>query len=690
MKKSSPKLLPYLAVMVALSIAAVTIIYGRSTGISGRTLKTTNAGCGNCHGASPSSNVQVAISGPNTLNVGQAGRYKVTVTHVAGNNGGVDIAVDSGTLTPVSSTLILKDNELVHNTPVTVPSTYEFDYTPSAPGAINLYATAKGTGEAWNAAPNKQITVAASNNPPVLSAITDQTVDEGKSLKVSVSASDADGDKINLVISNLPAFGQFTDNGNGTGTISLAPGFADAGVYAGIKVTATDARGLSDSKTFVLTVNDVPPAVNNPPALAGISNQTMAEGTKLNVPLSANDPDGDKITLTATNLPAFGVFVDNGDGTGTINFAPGFSDAGTFAGIQVRATDAGGLSNSKTFTLVVTDVTPSTNLTVNIDIKPAACPNQLSLKKKGALQLAILGTQNLDVNNIDPATVKLEGVPILSSKVEDVAAPVINSMESCACTTAGPDGNADLTLEFDAQAVVAALGNVMKGDQLTLTLTGNLNDGTSIIGQDCISIPGRPKLNKVPDQAMKKGKIQTVSVSAQLSVGETIKLTVSNLPSFGRFVDNGDGTGLITFAPKSSETGVSPNITVLAVSGGSPQLSDVAVFSVAVDGGTTTAVAEEATTTPNGYVLDQNYPNPFNPETQIRFHLPVTSHVVVKVFNTQGQEIRQLVDLQYETGSHTLTWDGRDNTGRPVASGVYFYQLRAGDFALVRKMNLLR
>jgi hypothetical protein len=545
------------------------------------------------------------------LNVGQAGRYQVTVNHVSGNNGGVDIAVDSGTLAPVSPTLSLMNNELVHNTPVAVPSTYAFDYTPSAPGTVNIYATAKGTDEAWNSAPNKQITVVASNTPPVLSAITNQTVAEGKSLQIPVSASDADGDKINLAITNLPSFGQFTDNGNGTGTISLAPGSADAGVYAGITVTATDAGGLSDSQTFVLTVTDVPPAVNNPPVLAAISDQTMAEGARLNVPLSASDPDGDQITLTATNLPAFGVFLNNGDGTGSVNFTPGFADAGTFTGIQVRATDAGGLSDSKTFTLIVTDVTPSTDLTVNIDIKPGACPNRLSVKAGGILQLAVLGTQNLDVNNIDLTTVKLEGVPNLSSLVEDVAAPVANRVEICDCTEAGPDGNADLTLKFDTQAVVIALGNVMKGDQLTLTLTGSLKNGTSIIGQDCISIAGRPKLNKVPDQAVTQGKIQTVPISAQSPVGEAIKLSVSNLPSFGRFVDNGDGTGLITFAPKPTDAGAFLDITVLALSGTRPQLSDVVVFSATIN--RATSVDEDAATTPEGYVLDQNYPNPLNP-----------------------------------------------------------------------------
>jgi hypothetical protein len=93
---------------------------------------------------------------------------------------------------------------------------------------------------------------------------------------------------------------------------------------------------------------------------------------------------------------------------------------------------------------------------------------------------------------------------------------------------------------------------------------------------------------------------------------------------------------------------------------------------------------------PTVYVLDQNYPNPFNPETEIRFQLPEASHVVVKIFNTVGEEIRTLVDEQYASGYHRVHWDGKDRHGNAVASGVYLYQLRAGSVSQVRKMSLLR
>jgi hypothetical protein len=93
---------------------------------------------------------------------------------------------------------------------------------------------------------------------------------------------------------------------------------------------------------------------------------------------------------------------------------------------------------------------------------------------------------------------------------------------------------------------------------------------------------------------------------------------------------------------------------------------------------------------PAQFTLEQNYPNPFNPETEIRFTLPEAGQVTVKVFNITGQEVRTLVNGQYEAGMHTVNWNGRDNNGHAVASGVYLYQLQAGSFKQVRKMSLLR
>jgi len=94
---------------------------------------------------------------------------------------------------------------------------------------------------------------------------------------------------------------------------------------------------------------------------------------------------------------------------------------------------------------------------------------------------------------------------------------------------------------------------------------------------------------------------------------------------------------------------------------------------------------------PRDFSLGQNYPNPFNATTVIEFTLPRTSAVNLQVFNILGQKVVTLVDETLEAGYKQVAWDGKDQKGNPVASGVYFYRLRAGDsFSDMKKMQLVR
>ena len=109
-----------------------------------------------------------------------------------------------------------------------------------------------------------------------------------------------------------------------------------------------------------------------------------------------------------------------------------------------------------------------------------------------------------------------------------------------------------------------------------------------------------------------------------------------------------------------------------------------------------TAVEESGeNTVPATFGLDQNYPNPFNPTTQIRYQLPVASEVTVQILNLRGQVVRTLVQGREAAGVHVLTWDGRDEAGNNLASGVYLYRLQAKgtdgrSFTQIRKMSLIR
>lgn len=94
---------------------------------------------------------------------------------------------------------------------------------------------------------------------------------------------------------------------------------------------------------------------------------------------------------------------------------------------------------------------------------------------------------------------------------------------------------------------------------------------------------------------------------------------------------------------------------------------------------------------PTEFALGQNYPNPFNPVTDIAYSVPVASHVKLDVLNVLGQKVVTLKDEFSEAGSFVVTWDGKDKTGRSVASGVYFYRMSAGgNFEEVKKMMMLK
>lgn len=93
---------------------------------------------------------------------------------------------------------------------------------------------------------------------------------------------------------------------------------------------------------------------------------------------------------------------------------------------------------------------------------------------------------------------------------------------------------------------------------------------------------------------------------------------------------------------------------------------------------------------PESFTLQQNYPNPFNPQTTISYELPEPSRVSVVIYNMTGQVIRTLIDQEMGAGFHSTVWNGKDNLGKEVASGAYFYQMKTGSFTEVKKLTLLR
>jgi len=103
-----------------------------------------------------------------------------------------------------------------------------------------------------------------------------------------------------------------------------------------------------------------------------------------------------------------------------------------------------------------------------------------------------------------------------------------------------------------------------------------------------------------------------------------------------------------------------------------------------------TGALEQVSVDRRHFELAQNYPNPFNPATRISYSLPEDAQVALKIFNMQGSCVKVLKESYESAGSHSLDWNGMDESGKQVASGVYFARLESASRTSIIKMLLVR
>ena len=101
-------------------------------------------------------------------------------------------------------------------------------------------------------------------------------------------------------------------------------------------------------------------------------------------------------------------------------------------------------------------------------------------------------------------------------------------------------------------------------------------------------------------------------------------------------------------------------------------------------------VNENNETIPQDILLITNHPNPFNPSTTISFTISESGETNLSIYNISGQKIRELLDSHLPAGSNSILWDGRDDNGAPVSSGIYFVLLVSGTKQAVQKMMLMK
>ena len=493
------------------------------------------------------------------------------------------------------------------------------------------------------------------NDPPVLTAIANQSVNEGATLDVSVTASDPNSNTLTLTVNNLPSFGTFSDNGGGNGLIHFAPTFADSGEYS-IEVIASDngTPQLFDTTNFLLTVTDQ----NRPPQIAAISDQTVAETDTLEIAISATDLDGDSMAIAVANLPGFGSFTDNGDGTGLIRFLPTFADSGTYPGIEVQVTDDGQpvATGTEIFSLTVTNKNrlpiavsdaDTTNEDVTLRISPLANDSDPDGEALTILALILNGSNGQAT--IEPGDTTIAYEPPADSSGVDQFNYVIS------------DGSGGL----DTATVTVVINPV--NDAPTLT---NLPDSLSFFANDSVSL-------------------DVFSAVADVETADSLLTFAFTASPDTLLFDFDQSGGLLSVSAKNPATMlvVETIITVSDPQGASA--SDTVQITVK----TPVGIGDVANGIPTRFELQQNYPNPFNPVTTIRFGLPQNADVRIDIFNLLGQRVATILDAHKPAGIHEIQFDGQK-----LASGIYYYHLQASSpgqsgkniFNDVKRMVLLK
>jgi hypothetical protein len=169
-----------------------------------------------------------------------------------------------------------------------------------------------------------------------------------------------------------------------------------------------------------------------------------------------------------------------------------------------------------------------------------------------------------------------------------------------------------------------------------------------------------------------------------------------------KYYPNGDTAWVIRYNSPANNTDVASAITV--DDSGNVYVTGTSYNSLTYTDYTTikyvkkpSAVGNEVESSekPSEFTLSQNYPNPFNPTTTIKFKVQgsrfkVPVHTTLKIYNVRGQMVRTLVDEPKSTGDYTIQWDGKNDKGEQLSSGVYFYQLKVGDYTSAKKMVLLK
>jgi PKD repeat protein len=464
-----------------------------------------------------------------------------------------------------------------------------------------------------NAADTELVTIIVNNTnrTPVLSEIGPQNVDENSQLQFVITATDPDGGTLTFSAQDLPANATFADSGNGHGLFTFNPDYTQAGSY-NVRFIVSDGS-LADSELVTITVNNV----NRNPVLASIGPRSVNENEQLQFVITATDPDGGGLTLTAEDIPTNAAFADSGNGHGLFTFNPDYTQAGSY-NVRFIVSD-GDLADSELVQITVTE-------------------------NNRAPILATIGSQSVNENE------QLQFV--ITATDPDGGGLTLTAEDLPTNATFADSGNGHGLFTFNPDYTQAGSYNVR-----FIVSDGSLTD-SELITITVNNVNRNPVLASIGPRSVNENEQLQFVITATDPDGGGLTLTAEDIPTNAAFADSGNGHGLFTFNPDYTQAG-SYNVRFIVSDG---DLADSELVQITVNN-TNRAVVLDSIPTP--YFINEGdtlrivltASDPDGPPMIEATELPLNASLID---SGNGYGYFLFAPSYYQSGIHTITFIATD------------------------------
>jgi hypothetical protein len=588
------------------------------------------------------------------------------------------------------------------------------------------------------------------NNPPVLIAPVSTTAAAGSTVSFIVTAVDPDGDPVDLFGSALPPGSSFVDNGNDTGTFTWDTLPGQEGTYLA-SFSGFDNRGGTGAASTEITVTG-DPAENRPPTLVAPATQQVVEGALLSFTVTASDPDGDPVALSADAVPLGADFVDQGDDTALFTWTPTPDQSGVYEVAFTGNDGRGGIGTASTI-ITVDDAGGPVSCVISGDLEICNGETTRLCGPEGAVRHAWAGPNGFvaDTPCIDVSveglyeltvtdatgmsstcfvTVTVSGCDIRNcprgpgfwmaqcaqrgngstkfdrAQMDQITSCVDESSDFFAwssdfeefCSTVNPPKPMDIRKQT-LRMYAVLLANVCAGELGLVTSNGevvSLDPTTRISAAD--DIEGADTVADLIFEAETK-----------LAEMEGLPLTPEVKSAYGRLKDAledlSEGEGIGPTCKKDDDDRGKDDCDDDHGNGdckderrkddgdkGRERECDGRYGDEDCDEGDSGVDTDDASEQGRAAIgLNPVVrPNPLNPNTELSFYLARDGRVRITIYDVQGRLVKTLMDETRGSGEQRVRWDGKNQNERTVPSGVYFIRIQTPEGEATQRATVLK